>query len=70
MVGHDKAEDGVTEELEALVGLGPGRLRAPRTVGEGQGQKCVVDETSSQALPEELVWRVLGQDAWARRATT
>jgi hypothetical protein len=27
--GDDEAEDGVAEELEALVGLGAGVLRAP-----------------------------------------
>src|SRR5581483_11655739 len=33
VVGDDQAEHRVTEELEAFVGLAPGRLRAPRTVG-------------------------------------
>ena len=70
VVGHDQAEHGVTQELEALVGLGAGRLRAPRPVGQGEDEECVVGEPSSQAVPEDLVGRVLAQDAWARRATT
>jgi hypothetical protein len=70
MVGHDEAQHGVTEELEPLVGLEAGVLRAPRPVGQRQGEECVVCEASSQALPEELARRVLAQDAWARRATT
>jgi len=70
VVGDDQAEDGVAQELEALVGLGAGRLRAPGAVGEGQGQERLVCEAAAQTLPEELVGGVLGQDAWPRRVTT
>ena len=34
VVGDDQAEDGVPEELEPLVGAGPGILGAPGPVGE------------------------------------
>lgn len=70
LIGHGQAQHGVTEELQALVGLGARRLSAPGPVGQGEGEKCVVSELPPQALPEDLVRSVLAQDAWARRATT
>jgi len=70
VVCHNQAEHGVTEELEPLVGLEAGVLRAPGSVSQREGKEGFVGEATSQALPEVLVGRVLAQDAWARRATT
>jgi hypothetical protein len=71
VVGHDQAEDGVAEELEALVGRPPRRLRAPRAVGEGARQQAVVVEAAVQALGERLEGGGEGQGgAQERRAQT
>jgi hypothetical protein len=70
MVGDDQAEDGVAQELEALVGLAARRLRTPGAVSESKGQEGLVCEAAAETLPEELVGGVLGQDAWPRRVTT
>jgi hypothetical protein len=70
VIGDDQAEDGVAQELEALVGLGARRLGTPGSVGQGERQERLVCEAAAQTLPEELVGGVLGQDAWPRRVTT
>ncbi len=51
MVGDDDAEDGVTEELEPLVGRVAGVLGAPGAVDEGRRQE-VGSEVEAEALDQ------------------
>ena len=51
-VGHHQAEDGVAQELEALVGLRAGRLGAPRAVGDRSCEQLGVAERPAQTLRE------------------
>jgi hypothetical protein len=64
VVGDDHAEDGVPEELEALVRRVPGVLGAPRAVHEGgreEGGVEVVAEAGDQAV--EVGDREVDQDS-------
>jgi hypothetical protein len=64
VVGHDHAEDGVPEELEALVRRVPRVLSAPRAVHEGgreQGWIEVDAEAGDQAV--EVGDREVDQDS-------
>ena len=53
VLGHDEAEHGVTEELEALVGGDAARLRAPGAVRQGLDEEAVVAEIPPEA-PRQL----------------
>jgi hypothetical protein len=65
MVGNDKAEDRVTEELQALVGGFARSFRAPRAVSQGPGQQPRVEKRPSQASGDggERGARRTGQEA-------
>jgi hypothetical protein len=64
VVGDHEPEDGVAEELEALVGRVPGVLRAPRAVHERRGEDLhreVDAEAGDQRV--EVVDRERDQDS-------
>ncbi len=53
-LGHHQAEDGVTQELEALVGDPPDLLRAPRPVGHGLVEQAgVVEPVADPVGPDQ-----------------
>jgi hypothetical protein len=61
-VGYDQRDDGVTEELEALVGGIPGELRAPRAVGERLSEQGRVLELVAEPARQRPEVRALGQE--------
>ena len=61
LLGDDKPEDRVTEELEALVGLGPGRFRAPGAVGDRPFEQLRLGERPPQPLRQGVELGAEGQ---------
>ena len=65
MVGNDQLEHGVAQELQALVGVLPRRLRAPRPVRHGPGQQ--LREAEAVADPLGQRYQLLARGPGSRR---
>jgi hypothetical protein len=64
VVGHDHAQHGVAQELEALVRRVPRVLGAPRTVDEGGRDECSVEvDTEAGDEAVEVGDREVDQDS-------
>ena len=66
VVGDDQPEDGVAQELEALVGLLAGVLGAPRTVGQCLREQLLVatSQPKRSARPARSVVGLVRGDLW------
>ena len=70
VVGDGQTEDGVAQELEALVRHRAGRLCAPRAVGDGPSEQVGILEAVSQSAAEGLELRGQARQDAPSLATT
>ncbi len=70
VIGYDQTEDGITQELEPLVGLDRTALRAPRAMGDGMCQEGRVSAGPAQALRQRLQLGGAAQVAASSLAST